>query len=68
MKTFVHTITVGNYYNYCVYKITDYVGRTYFVAEPVLHGVTRTAETIEELKKILEKDVQPLNQFWMKVR
>ena len=68
MKVFVHTITVGNFYNYCIYKITDWVGRTYYVAEPVLHGVTRTAETEAELKTILERDVQPINQFQQKVR
>jgi len=68
MKTFIHTICVGNFYNYCVYKITDSVGRVYYVAEPVLHGVTRTAETEETLKAALERDVAPLNQFWTKVR
>ena len=68
MKTFVKTICVGGFYNYCVYKITDFVGRVYFVAEPVLHGVTRTAETETELKAILERDVEPMNQFWQKVR
>ena len=50
MKTFIHTICVGNFYNYCVYKIIDSVGRSYYVAEPILHGVTRTAET-EETKE-----------------
>lgn len=68
MKTFVKTICVGNFYNYCVYRITDSVGRIYFVAEPITHGVTRTAETEAELKAILERDVEPLNQFWQKVR
>lgn len=68
MKTFVKTITVGNFYNYCIYKITDWVGRTYYVAEPILHGVTRTAETEETLKAILEKDVGPINSFIQHVR
>lgn len=68
MKTFIHTICVDNYYNYCVYKITDFVGQTYYIAEPVLHGVTRTALTEEELKDILKRDVDSLNQFWQKVR
>lgn len=68
MKTFVKTICVGNFYNFCIYKITDSVGRIYYVAEPVLHGVTRTAENELELTKILERDVAPLNQFWSKVR
>lgn len=68
MKTFVKTIAIGGYYTYCVYKITDWVGRTYYCAEPVLHGVTRTAETEEELKRILERDLNPMNQFQQRVR
>lgn len=68
MKTFIKTICVGNFYNYCVYKITDAVGRTYYTAEPILHGATRTAETEEALKAMLEKDVGPINQFWQHVR
>ena len=68
MKTYVHTITIGNFYNYCIYKITDWVGRTYYVAEPVLHGVTRTAETEETLKSILERDIKPMNEFQQRVR
>lgn len=68
MKTFVHTICVGNFYNYCVYKITDFVGRTYYIAEPITRGITRCAETEEALKAALERDVAPLNQFWTKVR
>lgn len=68
MKTFLKTICVGNYYAYCVYKITDWVGRTYYIAEPILHGATRTAETEETLKAILEKDVAPMNQFWQHVK
>lgn len=68
MKTFIKTICVGNYYNFCVYKITDAVGRTYYVAEAITNGVTRCSETEEELKAILERDIEPLNKFWSKVR
>ena len=67
-KTFVKTICVGGYYNYCCYKITDFVGRTYYVAEPITHGATRTCDTEEGLKAILEKDVEPMNKFWQHVR
>lgn len=67
-KTFVKTICVGGYYCYCVYKITDFVGRTYYIAEPILHGATRTCDTEEGLKAILEKDVEPMNKFWQHVR
>lgn len=68
MKQFIKTVCIGNYYFYCFYKITDFVGQIYYVAEPVLHGCTRTAETEEELKAILERDVKPLNEFWTRVR
>ena len=68
MKTFIHTICVGNFYNYCVYKITDFVGQIYYVAEPITRGITRCCETEEGLIKMLEADVKPLNEFWMKVR
>lgn len=68
MKTFVKTICVGGFYNYCVYKITDFVGRTYYVAEAITKGVTRCAATEEELKAILERDVVEMNKFWQKVR
>lgn len=68
MKTFVKTICVGNFYNFCIYKIVDFVGRTYYVAEPVLHGVTRCAETEEELVRILNADVAPLNAIQRRTR
>lgn len=68
MKTFVKTICIGGFYNYCVYKITDFVGRTYYVAEPITRGATKTCETEEGLKAILERDVLEMNKFWSKVR
>ncbi len=68
MKTFVKTICVGGYYNYCCYKITDFVGRTYYIAEPITKGITRCCDTEEGLKAILEKDVEPMNKFWQHVR
>lgn len=68
MKTFIKTICVGNYYCFCIYKITDAVGRVYYVGEPVLHGVTRYAETEEQLKAILERDVKPMNQAMQRTK
>ena len=68
MKTFVKTICVGNYYAYCVYKITDWVGRTYYIAEPITKGITRCCETEDGLQKMLEADVKLLNEFWARVR
>lgn len=67
MKKYLKTICVGNFYNYCLYKITDAVGRSYFLAEPVLHGVTRIAESELGLKTILERDAVRFTQFQQKV-
>lgn len=64
MKKFVGYLIAGNFYRFEAYKITDFYGRGYFVAEPVGAGVTRYAETISELKTILEKDVWKLNKIW----
>ena len=68
MKIFIKTITVGNYYNYCVYRITDFNGQTYYVAEPILHGVTRTALTEAELVKALEHDVVMMNHMRLHIK
>lgn len=68
MKTFVEQVCVGNFYRYNIYKIVDGNWQIYYQAEPVGHGVTRLGETVEELHKILESDVEPLNRYYIKVR
>ena len=68
MKIFLKTVTVGNYYNYCIYRITDSVGRSYYTAEPVLHGVSRTAETEKELYTILEHDAEMIKNMQLHIR
>jgi len=63
MKKFVTILSINSYYNYEVYRITDYYGRGYFVAEPMVPAATRAAETIEALEEILNKDVNYLNSL-----
>ena len=56
MKQFVITYKYRN-----IYKVTDGVGMTYFIAEPISTAyttiVTKTADTIELLYKEIEKDI-----------
>ena len=68
MKQFIKIVCVGGYYRYCFYKITDFVGQVYYLAEPCGKGVTRYSETVDGLKAILESDAKALNQFHIKVR
>ena len=67
-KTYVDTLCVGGYYQFRVYKIVDAAHNTYYMASPVGHGVTKVADTIEELKILLVAQVKPLNEFAQKVR
>ena len=67
-KTYLYTITVGDFYQYKAYKIVDGIGQTYYVAHPVLHGGTVLADNEADLKPQLEKQVPILNDFLAKVR
>lgn len=69
MKTFVEQVCVGNFYRYNIYKIVDGNWQIYYQAESVDNkGVTRLAESVEELKRILEQDAIMLNRYYIKVR
>lgn len=59
-KEFVCSTILGDYYSWNIYKITDARNQIWFVAEPTIPSATRIADTIEELKGILEKDVARL--------
>lgn len=67
-KTYLYDICVGNFYNFHIYKITDAHKQIWYTASPVTHGGTRSADSIEELRKELEKQVEPLNRFLQKTR
>lgn len=66
MKRFYDYMIAGNFYRYDAYKVTDYYGRTYFIAEPQGAGVTRIAETFEKLQQAIDNDVKSLNKIWTK--
>ena len=69
MKTFEKTVCVGNFYTYNIYKIVDGNWQIYYQAESVDNkGVTRLAESVEELKCMLENDAIMLNRYYIKVR
>lgn len=67
-KTYLYTITVGDFYQYKTYKIVDGIGQTYYVAHPVSHGGTVLADREEDIKPQLEKQVPILNDFLAKVK
>lgn len=61
MKEHIGCLITGNFYKYSAYKVTDAKGMTLYIAEPVGLGATRSAQSVEELKKILDSDVKMLN-------
>ena len=69
MKTFVEQYCAGKFYRYNIYKIVDGNWQIYYQAESVDDkGVTRLAESVEELKQMLESDAIMLNRYYIKVR
>lgn len=68
MKTYLHTVCVGGFYQYKVYKIEDAAHQVYYVAHPVGHGGTVLADKLEDIRPQLEKQVPILNDFLSKVR
>ena len=61
MKKRIGILIAGNFYTYTAYRITDAKGGFFYLAEPQGMGATRNANTVEELQKILDKDVKMLN-------
>lgn len=67
-KEFLYTIIVGDYYAFKVFRVTDAANQVYYIGSPQGHGGTRLADTEEELKKELEKEVPILNSWLAKVK
>lgn len=67
-KEYLHTICVGGFYNFNVYKVTDAGKQVWYIGEPVGHGGTKVADTEEELRAKLELQVEPLNNFLRRLR
>lgn len=68
MKQFLKTICIGNFYLYQIFKITDSVGRVYYIAEPLACGATRIGETEQELLNILNHDYQTIVKQQQRIR
>ena len=69
MKTFEEQYCAGKFYRYNIYKIVDGNWQIYYQAESVDNkGVTRLAETVVELRNMLEQDAIMLNRYYIKVR
>ena len=57
MKKRIGLLFVGGFYTYTCYEITDAKGGKFYIAEPRGPiGVTRGADTIEELQQIIDND------------
>ena len=67
-KTYLHTTSVGGFYSFKIYEVVDAGGNVWYIGEPVGHGGTKVADTIEELRAKLELQVEPLNRFLSKTR
>ena len=66
-KTFLKTWCIANYYCYQIFEV-DAGGEKWLEATPITKGVTRCANTEQELLIILNNDAININKFWSKVR
>ena len=64
----MYSIIVGNYYAFNIYKVIDAANQVYYIGSPQGHGITKIADTEEELKKELEKEASILNNWLAKIR
>ena len=62
-KTEIDFWCFQRYYQYRIFKVVDGHKQEYYIAEPAIPSATRTADTLEELKVKLEKDVARLIMF-----
>lgn len=65
-KTYLYNICVGNFYQFRVFKVVDAHKQVYYIGDPVARGVTKLADTIEELREKLESEVYFLNKYHCK--
>lgn len=54
-KTFVKTYSPDGINEYCIYKITNYLGQTYYVADGINRVISRSAQELSELYAILKR-------------
>lgn len=66
-KTYLKTWAVNNTYQYQIFEVK--AGKlTWLLAEPVSKGVTRCANTEQELLVVLKNDCINMNKFYKRVR
>lgn len=68
MKEYIGDIIAGSFYKYHAYKVAYPNGVTYYLAEPVGIGATRSADTMEKLTQLLNQDVIKINCILHKSR
>ena len=66
-KTYLKTWAVNNAYQYQIFEV-ETGGLSWLVAEPVSKGVTRCADTEQELLIVLKNDCVNMNRISQKVR
>ena len=67
-KEYLYNITVGDFYGFRVYKVTDAAKQVWYIGEPVDRGATKLGDTIEELREKLEAEVPILNKYLAKTK
>ena len=67
-KEYVETYVAGNFYSFQIYRIEDAAHRVFYTAHPVNHGGTRNADTLEEVKRLVDAEVPIINDFLAKTR
>lgn len=67
-KEYLYNITVGDFYGFRLYMVTDAHKQVYYIGEHEGHGGTKLADTIEELKKKLDAEVPILNKYLAKTK
>lgn len=67
-KTQIDVWDFENYYQFRIFKIVDAHNMVYYSGEPMGHGGTKLADTLEELRKKLEWEIPILNEFLAKTK
>lgn len=57
-----------SYFQFKVFKITDAAHQVYYMGTPVTHGATKTANTLEELRKLIAAEIPIIKDFLTKTR
>ena len=65
-KTQIDFWCFESYYQYKIFKVVDGHKQVYYIAEPVIPSATRLGDTLEELKKKVEKDIPLLIKYGIK--